>query len=184
MSLLAEVPRGIVWKHLFLPTLTTDLLASPDTCTLPAGGKSVYQTLWYHSTRSIPNFLPNTKLPIRRNQPILCWQDMLTWPLARALLWPQPVWRLQCLWATRWVALGKNWIRDSFWPPVGNQSQSRQNLHRMWLPIFGLWFPVLHTALLPFSIEAGPQYHFCTTLHLPAPAPSCTLWKIARNFPD
>lgn len=87
---------------------------------------------------------------------------MLTWPLARALLWPQPVWLLQCLWATRWVALGKNWITDSFWPPVGNQSQSRQNLHRMWLPIFGLWFPVLHTTLLPFSIDAGPLYDFYT----------------------
>lgn len=43
----------------------------------------------------------------------------------------------------------------------------------MWLPIFGLWFPVLHTTLLPFSMDAGPLYDFYTILHLLAPVFSC-----------
>lgn len=52
----------------------------------------------------------------------------------------------------------------------------------MWLPICGLWFPVLHTTLLPFSIDAGPLYHFYTILHLLAPVLSCSLRRFLIFF--
>lgn len=108
---------------------------------------------------------------------------MLTWPLARALLQPQAICLLQCPWATRWVALGNDWGRESFWPPVGNQSPSQQDLHRMLGQYLAYNF--LYYTQLYYPLIKGQSHSMVfMSAHMNHHQHLAVLCKIPGNFPE